>query len=98
MIKGIKKVSGPEWRAVEGTCQGECKHALEIPYHCHGNTKIRPELIISESVTCTNSVFVNASSVDEFCLLSLLLFGIRIVGYPKVILKRIFDLHPPLFV
>lgn len=49
-------------------------------------------------MTCANSVFVDASSVHEFCFLSLLLFGFRIVGYPKVVLKRIFNLHPPLFV
>ena len=55
------------------------KHALKIAYHCHGNTQVRSELIISVSVTCANSVFVDASSVDKFGLLSLLLFGFRIV-------------------
>lgn len=90
-----KQVSRPDGLAMEGTYQ---EHAVEIPYHCHSNTQVGPELIISESVTCANSVFVDASSVDEFRLLSLLLFGFGIVRYPKVILKLIFNLHPPLFV
>lgn len=96
-----EKVSHPEWLAMDSTYQdrfSKYKHALKIPYHSHGNTQIGPKLIVSESVTCANSVFVDASSVDEFCLLSLLLFGFRIVRYPKVILKLIFNLHFPLFV